>query len=271
MHFKKLPILFFALIITQTNLHAQIFNKIKQKAVGAIENKIDGKPAAKAASAAPDEQGGNSKTYQKATTVFDFTPGATTFFSDSFAVDQPGRMPKHWKSSGSGSLVNFPGVPGKWMLMQEFTSYKLDTLMSLPANCTVEFDILTRADQAKDLSDFKFGLSHDNSVADYTSDAYNDNAITQTQIHYWNKSVLNSSSDTKAHNTIDFPLTDFANAVMHVSMEINGTQMKVYLDQTKVLDTRMLNANSVKYFYLSTSTNMTNNAQIAVGNFVFKK
>src|SRR3546814_1001184 len=107
------------------------------------------------------------------------------------------------------------------------------------SDLSLEFDIFTRSDKARDLNDFNFGFARDNSVSSYISDAYNDNAITSTTVHYWNEEVIHSSSDTKVYNTSDFELANYANAVMHVSIQVNGTKMKVYLDDKKVLDTDM--------------------------------
>src|SRR3546814_18074737 len=109
-------------------------------------------------------------------------------------------MPHYWKTSGSGQVVTFPGTEGNWMLLKEFTTYKLDTLLAMPADFSLEFDIFTRSDKARDLNDFNFGFARDNSVRSYISDAYNDNAITSTTVHYWNEEVIHSSSNTKVRS-----------------------------------------------------------------------
>lgn len=201
---------------------------------------------------------------------YNFVAGSNTFFTSDMSMTTIGAMPAKWKTSGSGQVVTFPGVQGKWLLMNEFTTYKIDSLLSMPEDFSIEFDIITRSLEVNDLLSFSFGFSHNNSISEYISDAYNGGAITSTTIHYWNKEIINSSSDTEIYNSIDFPLTAYANAIMHVSIEVKGTNMKVYLDKKKVLDTKMFLPDSVtKYFYMSTPTDLTHGAQIAVGNFVF--
>src|SRR5690606_24074725 len=120
----------------------------------------------------------------------------------------------------------------------------------------------------KDLNELKFGFAHDNAINAYISDAYNDNAITSTSVHYWNKAITNSSSDTKIYNTIDFPLAEYAVGKMHVAIEVKNKHMVVYLDKVKVLDTDMFGRDQEKkYFYVSTGTELSNGAEIGIGNF----
>lgn len=203
--------------------------------------------------------------------AFDFVPADSLLFHDDLLADKPGSMPRQWKSSGSGQVVSFPGIEGNWLLLKEFTTYKADTLLAMPEAFSLEFDILTRSDQARDLLQFSFGFASDNSVRDYIGDAYNSNAITQTTIHYWNKEIISSSSDTRIYNTTDHELENYANEIMHVSIRVRGENMAVYLDETKVLDTEMFDPGAKKYFYMSTGTELNNEAQIAVSNFMLKE
>lgn len=263
------------IIISSAASNAQLFDKIKKKAEKAAEKTVDRVLSGEKDPAGdPDNDGettGSTPARATINPVFDFVPGDSLVFRDDLSGDQPGSMPHAWKSNGSGEVVRFPGVAGNWLLLKEFASYKLDTLLAMPAHFSLEFDILTRSDQARDLVEFSFGFASDNSVRRYISDAYNDNAITQTTIHYWNKEVISSSSDTKIHHTGDFELENYANETMHVSIRVAGENMAVYLDKKKVLDTRMFDPGAKKYFYMSTGTELNNDAQIAVSNFDLKE
>lgn len=259
--------LFTAILFTFCSAaHAQLFDKLKKKAEDKIEKAAD-KILNEDQQKDETEAQKSNTTGSKVTSVFDFAAGDSVIFQDDFSAAPAGSMPGMWKSSGTGEVATFSGAEGKWLSLTEFTTYKLDTLLAMPENFSLEFDILTRADQAKDLNNFSFGFALDNSVSSYISDAYNDNAISNTQIHYWNEEVTNSSSDTEIYNTQDLELASYANAVMHVSIQVTGEKMKVYLDQEKVLDTRMFDPGVKKYFYMSTSTRIDNEARIAIGNF----
>lgn len=252
---------------------AQIFNKlkdkVKQEANKAVDKVLDKDDTNASASTDNATSQNAAKLFKDAAQTYDFHAGTTAFFNDNFQEDSVGMMATHWKTSGSGSIQAFPDENGRWLSLKEFTSYKLRSDKPLPQNFTIEFDIVTHSNtNANDLEALSFGFAHDNNISDYISDSYNDGAITSTQIHYWNKEINNSSSDTKINNSIKFPLAQYAIGKMHVAIAVNGNNMRVYLDKVKVLDTEMfLNSSKNKYFYISTSTRLDNDAKIGIGNF----
>lgn len=235
--------------------NAQLFNKlkdkVKQEADKAVDKVLDNGGNNNDVSAGNTTSEATTKLFKDAAQAYDFRAGTSAFFSDNFAEDSLGSMAAGWKTSGSGSVQAFPGEDGRWLSLKEFTSYKLKSDKPLPQNFTIEFDIVTHSNtSAGDLEALSFGFAHDNNISDYISDAYNDGAITATQIHYWNKEINNSSSDTKINNSIQFPLAQYAIGKMHVAIAVNGNDMRVYLDKVKVLDTEMFLNSSKKQILL---------------------
>lgn len=249
---------------------AQLFKKLQQKLEDKVDRKVDGMMNGKKGSGTGAD-GKSTKPMPKLEEVYSFVPGHTVYFADNFASDKAGRMPKKWKTSGGGSIVTVPDVPGKWLALAPRTSYRIDSILAMPGNFTVEFDILTRSTQARDMGPLVFGFARDNSNRNYIQDAYNDNAITGTQIHFWNEAVINSSSDTKISNSLEYPLSNFATATMHIAISVEGENMRVYLNRSKLLDTRMFKANTIKYFYLSGPFDYEGEAMAYFGNFVVSK
>ncbi|MHA6697535.1 hypothetical protein [Chryseobacterium sp. A301] len=273
---KFLPALSTAvLLFAAPHANAQIFNRIKSAVSSKVENTVDkvlegkSKTTEQVGSASRKAERSSSDIFANADKNFHFKTATTIIFEDDFSKDPSGRMALNWKTSGSGSVSSLPDHSGNWLLLKEFTSYKLKSNTPLPDNFTLEFDIATSSNTgAKDLQELKFGFAHDNAINAYISDAYNDNAITSTSVHYWNKEITNSSSDTKIYNTIEFPLAQYAVGTMHVSIEVKGKMMAVYLDKVKVLDTEMfLHDSEKKYFYISTGTELSNDAKIGISNF----
>lgn len=267
------------LMLTTASSQAQLFKKLKDKVSSKIESKVnntidktlDGKDSAGDAVNQATKAGSTDakEIFANAAKNYAFKPGSALVFSDDFSKDSLGSMAADWKTSGSGTVGNLPDQTGKWLLLREFTSYKLKSNTALPDNFTLEFDIATQSkNEAKDLNELKFGFAHDNAINNYISDAYNDNAITSTSVHYWNKAIINASSDTKINNTIDFPLAEYAIGKMHVAIEVRAKHMIVYLDKVKVLDTDMFDRDQEKkYFYVSTGTELNNGATIGISNF----
>jgi len=250
--------------------HAQLFKRLQQKLEDKVDKKVDGMISGQKGT---KNSGGSSssKPMPKLEEVYSFVPGSTAYFADNFASDKAGRMPRHWKSSGGGSINTIPDVPGKWLALSPRTTYRIDSILAMPGNFTVEFDVLTRSVQAKDIGALVFGFARDNSNRSYIMDAYNDNAITSTQIHFWNEDVTNASSDTRISNPLEYPLSNYANGLLHVAISVEGEQMRVYLNRSKLLDTRMFKANTIKYFYLSAPFEYEGEAMAYFGNFVISK
>lgn len=262
-------------LLLANHSQAQLFKRLKDKVTSKIGDKADGmidnafsKKSNDPSLNAPNSTA-NTAFFMEAAKSYNFVPGNTIVFQDNFMGDSLGAMAHYWKTSGTGDIETFPLREGRWLSLKEFTSYKLKTNKPLPENFTIEFDIATHSNtNAGDLESLSFGFAHDNNISDYISDAYNENAITGTQIHYWNKEINNSSSDTKINNTIKFPLAAYAVGIMHVAIKVNGENMQAFLDKVKVLDTRMfLGTSKTKYFYISTGTRLDDGAKIGVSNF----
>lgn len=253
--------------------NAQFLKKIQQKLQDKVDKKVDNvlNGSSGAVKSADDGSTGKKAKLPNLEEVYSFTPGSATVFSDNFATDNAGRMPKHWKSSGGGGIATVSGMPGKWLSLMARTTYKLTDLLAMPGNFTIEFDLVTRSTEAKDIGAMQFGFAKDNSNREYISDAYNSNAITASQLHFWNKAIHNASSDTKISNNLEFPLNNYANELIHIAIAVEGENMRVYVNKSKVLDTNMFKKGTIKYFYMSAPFDYEYNAMVYFGNFVIAK
>lgn len=250
--------------------HAQLFKKLKQKLEEKVDRQVDGMINGKTTTNT-ETSGKSSAKLPYLEEVYSFVPGTKVYFADNFAADKAGRMPKHWKSSGGGSISTVPDVAGKWLALSPYTSYRIDSILAMPGNFTVEFDLLTRSVESNDIGPMSFGFSRDNSNRDYISDAYNNNAITGTQIHFHNQEIRNASSDTQISNPLKFPLSNYANGLLHVAITVEGEDMRVYINRSKLLDTRMFKRNTLKYFYLTAPFAYEGESMVYFGNFVIAK
>lgn len=258
----------FALAFFSFQAHAQfggLIQKAKQKASDKVGQMMDKKSA--------DPQTTNSTTPAgkkiRINSSFDFAACDSTVFADNFSSYPIGKMPAAWKTNGSGQVVKSPDLPGNWLQLQNFASYKLAKLIKYPSKFTIEFDIVAIAEKIADLNPLGFGFAGDNSVRGYLADAYNDGAINNINIQYYNNhGITEASSDTKYNHTDeDLDLQGFANQLMHVSIAVDGENEQVYLDKTKISDTKMFKPNRLKYFYISAPLHSSNGAKVLFGNF----
>ena len=259
---QALALLFVSSIVF--NAHAQfsnIINKVKQKATDKVNSAFDSKPTT-----AETKPGGKKISINQS---FDFVACDSLVFDDNFSSYAIGKMPATWKTNGSGEIVKSPELSGKWLKLQDFASYKIAKLIKYPSKFTIEFDVVAVADKIADLDPLSFGFAGDNSVRGYLQDAYNDGAVSNIELQYYNnRGITAASSDTKySHTSEEVDLQGFTNQLMHVSITVDGQNEQVYLDKTKISDTKMFNPNRLKYFYISAPLHSRNGAKVLFGNF----
>ena len=198
------------------------------------------------------ENQGNAPTQPTVTSFSDFVPGTSVIFEDHFEKDAPGDFPAQWNTNGSGKIVTIDGVPGKWLDVQHNSIVNPVMDKALPENCTIEFDLFLSAEGEQRIPTIHFGLTP---VRD----------ILKEDIYYKEKFFVNifryAEKDGQGveyglreviGNKNDFPLTNYINKVLHVSMAINKTRIRVYLDQSKLIDLpRALTADMRNNFFLN--------------------
>lgn len=263
----KLLIFCSIVLLTTTSTQAQFWNKIKQKVEDKAAEKVDDVLNGKEETDRSTSETTANRNIPYIEEVFSFVPGETLLFEDQFIEDQKGIMPKYWKSSGNGSVVTLEGYQGKWLMMEENSTYKLDTLINLPENFTIEFELITTSDKAEDLAQMNFGFAEDNSVRATLLDAYNDGAVTSTEFLFHNEEITHSSNDKDAYHNLNFPFDGYSNTKIKVSIVVQGTEMRVYLDKSKILDRTMFLKGTTKFFYITAPLHYDKGSKLFFGNF----
>lgn len=239
--------------------------KVTQKAAEAINNGISAK--GKTSTAVGTEGGAAGKKRISFNTGFDFKAGSSVLFASHFEKLNAGSMPGTLKTNGSGQLVQSGDIAGTWLEMQTGATYKLSSNTKLPASFTVEFDLLTSCGKITDISPVSFGFAGNNSVS-----GYNEGDIAHTELEFYNENKITSfAGPADKYINTEYDLKPYANDKLHVSIAVNGDQMKVYLDKTKVLDAKMFKADAVKYFFISAPTKTENDAKVYFSNLVIAK
>lgn len=263
-HFIK-SLLAACMVIVCSDANAQILKKIQKKLEDKAEKKIDEVINEKDTDTSVSTTSSTVAGLPSLEDVFSFTPGSRVIFVDDLSQNRTGNMPRYWQTNSTGSVATVAGVEGQWLKLAANASYQLDTLLDLPRKFTLEFDLLTRADNAEDIRNFDFGFSRSNTTRSYIYGVSNDETSMTTSLMFYYDAVSTSSSDTKNDSKLDFPLRNFANARIHVAIAVDGERMQVYLNKSKVLDAIVFNPGTPKHFYISTER-WRNNAAVYVGN-----
>lgn len=111
---KKLVVIVLGLVILFPMVaQAQLWKKVKEKVERKAEEKVDEVLNGKSSKSENDME-----TPQGVLAVdepFTFASGSEVLFEDKFSSELLGKMPQHWKTNGSGSVVEIPGMEGKWL------------------------------------------------------------------------------------------------------------------------------------------------------------
>lgn len=193
----------------------------------------------------------------------DFIHGDSLIFSEDFSKYKIGSTAGSFKTTGAATVARPNGQQGKWLLIQDNITYKLNRPVSLPKSFVFEFDILAEAEQIKDISPISFGFVKDNAARDYIS-----NGGAFVQLHYYDADAVNIGNyGLSKEANAKFDLSSTANRQLHVKVVVSGNQMAVYLDNTKLAETMLFQSQAARYFYISGPNKTENGARLFISNF----
>lgn len=187
---------------------------------------------------ASQSSAGNATANKPTASFSDFVPGTTIIFQDDFTQDALADFPARWNSTGSGKVTSINGVNGRWLELADNTLVTPELKKPLPEDCTIEFDLILAAEEGKLTPYIQFGLSNSKDIIKqdvYYSekfwvaiDSYNEN---NGYVLDYGVNLLDAIGNKR-----NFLLTAYINKVLHVSMSLNKTRLRVYLDETKIID-----------------------------------
>ncbi|MEB8344512.1 OmpA family protein [Flavobacteriaceae bacterium KMM 6898] len=160
-----------SLLLFNASLSAQLMKKLKDKVVSKTEQKAEAKIDHKIDVGIDSVMEGNvhlpSKENQSQTdslrsnggrdkaevttkvgfekgyvSKYDFVPGEELVIVEDFADDAIGDFPAKWNTSGSGEIVTIDGLEGKWLMMNNQSNYSFNSLITLPEDYTIQFEIM---------------------------------------------------------------------------------------------------------------------------------
>lgn len=183
----------------------------------------------------------------------DFEPGGMVIFEDHFEQDAMGDFPAQWNTNGSGSIVTIDELEGKWLSIVHNSIINPVIKKALPENCTIEFDIFLQSDDSHRIPYIQFGLTPVRDIL--KEDIFYKNRFFMNIYRYNEnngKTIDYGLNNDVIGNKSDFPLTDYANKILHVAMAINKTRLRIYFDDKKLIDLpRVLTPDMLNNFFLN--------------------
>ncbi len=174
----------------------------------------------------------------KITSKFDFVPGEKVIFFDDFTAEGLGDFPASWNSNSSGEIVTSSSYPGRWFQLKGGGFYIPEVKDKLTDNFTVEFDWVPIN---KDDINYQYNVTFMfisgtlNNPAE--GGAVPGKAGIKIASDYDNINWTNySEKDGGYVNNGNSPFMFNTNEKYHISFWIQKQRVRMYVNESKVLD-----------------------------------
>jgi len=181
------------------------------------------------------EQSKSLQIYSK----FDFVPGDELLFYDDFTDDFIGDFPAKWNTDGSGEVVLIGDSAEKWFQLKSKSSY-FPNIGSLPEDFTLEFDLKLIAFNQNTSSTARFMINlREDEHFGYFQIGDNLAAISLPLAQYaaFDIKVVNRINDKNTiNNGVEADIRAALMANPHISIAVNGSRCRLWVNETKYLD-----------------------------------
>ncbi|MFZ1800117.1 MAG: OmpA family protein [Chitinophagaceae bacterium] len=212
-------------------------NKAEDKVDSAfIKKENDKKVSTDSINKIKDSTANTVKNNTQVNSFSDFEAGENVLFEDNFSEDALNDFPARWNTNGSGKIVSITGFEGKWFEVIHNSIVNPVMNKTLPENCTIEFDLLLQSNGTNSIPNIEFGLTP---VRDILKEDIYYKEKFYIAIRRYNEEdgkTVEYGLQNPLGDKSDFPLTSYVNKILHVSLAINKTRIRVYLDQSKIID-----------------------------------
>jgi len=269
---KTFITLFLFTALTSTTVRGQLLKSIGKKLERKTEELVDKginydfSSSKESTSSSKNVKSGPFKDQNVSKENVEFN-GEVIFFDD-FSQSMTGSMATKWTSNGTGSVESVSGVPGQWLKLYPKNTYKIKQLITIPENFSLSFDVLTRAETELNF-DLDFGFDYQKGVGDHYFLANRNPINTKASFRFNNFLFTSTESSPHKRSEVGANMSFFANDIMNVLIVVQGSRMRTYINNYKVLDSELIDPHTKKYFYLALQ-NDQRDADVYFSNFALK-
>lgn len=182
---------------------------------------------------------------------YDFEPGNVSVFEDNFSKDRSGDFPAKWDTNGSGEIVIIDGA--KWLRLTNNSIYIPMAGEELPDDYTITFDLLTKGlDNGTSSQAFIKLLLHDNNSF---KDARTYAMVELSPCQFITSPgvvVKHVNGDRQLRNNISKDYRKEIIGKSRISIAVNKTRMRVWLNENKLVDVPRLVPEGISNFKIKT-------------------
>ncbi|MCJ7468467.1 MAG: OmpA family protein [Maribacter sp.] len=170
---------------------------------------------------------------------FDYVPGDQLLFFDDFANDFVGDFPAKWDTNGNGEVVTVGESSEKWFELKSKSAYYPD-IGDLPQDFTIEFDFMVLGIDKNSSSTASLILNlRDNNSYDWYNTDKNGIRVSLPLCQYIDSDirVWNSiNGESTINNLVETDIREIVLDKPHISIAVNGTRFRLWINETKYLD-----------------------------------
>ena len=208
---------------------------------------------------------------------FDFIPGEKVIFYEDFSQDAIGDFPALWNTNGSGEVVTTNLFPGNWLQFKpkSYTAIWTDQLLNLPENYTIEFDIIpTAGNEGNGMAGYMIRLYKCKNERAWDGGSIPGDAGFSFTTEYYGTPRYRAYINAPESEHIDFSGSNDdegnkqkINQKYHVSIWVQKTRLRLYLNENKLFDLPRAISTTSKFnrFRIDDGAGLISNIRIAVG------
>lgn len=174
---------------------------------------------------------------------YDFVPGERVIFYDDFSQDNTGDFPALWNTNGSAEVVTSNLYPGRWMRYIGRSDTWTDSLLRLPDNYTIEFDIIPIKGEEGRMSGYGFRLMQSINANAWDGGSVPGKAGFSSGVEYFGRPYYRTYINSDEGNKLG--LTGFKddkqyyqqeNQLYHVAVWVQKSRVRYYVNENKLFD-----------------------------------
>ena len=178
-------------------------------------------------------------TYSK----FDFIPGEKVIFYEDFSQDAIGDFPALWNTNGSAEVVTTNLYPGNWAKFMMRDAIWTDSLLRLPENYTIEFDVIPTKGTDGNMSGFTFRLMKCYNVRSFDPGAVPGKAAFSFYVEYYGRTgyrtyINGSEGEGLGLSSLreEKETYERLDQKYHISIWMQKSRVRLYQNETKLFD-----------------------------------
>ena len=213
-----------------------VTNIFKKKDKAKPTENSDGKQVSNAEKSGSGKMQVNSK--------YDFVPGEKIIFYEDFSTTNLGDFPVSFNTNGSCEVVTNNNYDGKWLkFVDSENAFWTETLLKLPENYTVEFDVIPIKGDEGTMGGYVFRLIKSINPKSYDTGAVPGKGGFKFQVEYFGRpnyrAYLNDYQG-EFYNLEglkeDESLFQKENRKYHIAIWVQKSRLRLYQDENKLFD-----------------------------------